>query len=130
MLVLAPILLFFVSSLHHSVEGQRIGQNPWANYQKFGRRLTNRNRNNAKINAKASVPALPKRAPATASGGDREGKTLRNTFPFNAAAAGHDHHHHHEHGNAAGNGRRNSQRTQSSAIQSFSPPALGICGLR
>lgn len=129
LLGLFSILLIFVSSLHLSVEGQRSGHNPWANFQRYGRRLSNRNRAHDKTNQKASVPALPKGKSATSSAGAREGKNLRNTFPFNnAASAGHNHHH--DHGNAAGNGRRATQGIASNSISGLAPPALDNRGSR
>ena len=111
-----------------SVEGQRsksTAHNPWANYQRFGRRLSNRNRAHDKPNQRASVRALPKAKSEKSSAGTREGKNLRSTFPFNSAAsAGHDHHH--DHGSASGSNRRPAQGIASNSISALAPPALGI----
>lgn len=114
----AVLLLAFISSQYQLVEGQKLGKNPWANYQKFGRRLSNRNRLNYNRKQKKVASAQPQSVPATINEGTREGKTLRNTFPFNdAASAGHHHHH-----SASGNGRTGSS---GQSAQRFSPPALG-----
>lgn len=56
----------------------------------------------------------------------REGKTLRNTFPFSQTAA-HDHHHHH-HGAETSNSRRLSP--ESLPRRDFNPPTLDTRGSR
>ena len=71
---------------------------------------------------RASVPALRKSKSSASSGGSREGKNLRNTFPFNSAASAGQNRHH---SNAAGNGRRASQGVASSFVSGLAPPAVG-----
>ena len=115
LLGLLAVLTIFVSST--AVEGRKGFNNPWANYQKYGRRLSNRNRSNDKVNSKASVPATYKAKSSAYSESAREGKNLRNTFPFNSAASAGR--------NAAGNGRRASQGIASSSVLSGLAPPPG-----
>lgn len=120
------LMIIFASSLYMSVEGQKLGQSPWAAMrQRYGRRLSNRNRANDRVNQRSSVRALPRSRSSTSSGGSREGKNLRNTFPFNSAASA-------GHSNAAGNGRRASQGIASSSVlqSGLAPPALDNRGSR
>ena len=72
------IFLIFVSSLPSSVEGQKLGQNPWKNFQRFGRRLSNRNRANDRRGRPVGVPARRRPQPSAALVDGREGKTVRN----------------------------------------------------
>ena len=122
----AAVLLICLVSSTFEVEGQRIPS--WRNYPKFARRLNNRNsrgggprrQKSVPAAARKSVPAFRPSVPATpiANQGtaSREGKTLRNTFPFNANnAAGANRHHLHHH-------NEGSSRTASSA-QGLRPPS-------
>ena len=120
LLGLLAVLVIFVSST--AVEGRKSINNPWANYQKYGRRLSNRNRANDKANARSSVRATYKAKSAATSGSAREGKNLRNTFPFNSAASAGR--------NAAGNSRRPSQGIASSSVlNGLAPPPGSILEL-
>ena len=78
MLGLLTVFLIFVSSLPSSVEGQKLGQNPWKNFQRFGRRLSNRNRANDRRGRPVGVPARRRPQPSAALVDGREGKTVRN----------------------------------------------------
>ena len=115
LLGLLAVLIIFVSSA--AVEGRKSNNNPWANYQKYGRRLSNRDRSKDKANTRSSVAATYKAKSSATSGSAREGKNLRNTFPFNSAASAGR--------NAAGNGRRASQGIASSSVLSGLAPPPG-----